>query len=97
MNLPWGATPDVLPPEGEPFQVRWSSARLPHLERVDDEIHVTSQGRRWRFASAAAPLLEGLVSGQPLAVGDLSNDALDPQTVRAFVRELASNGLIVVV
>jgi ribosomal protein L16 Arg81 hydroxylase len=97
MNLPWGATPDVLPPEGEPFQVRWSSARLPHLERVNEEVHVTAQGRRWRFASAATPLLEGLVSGQPLSVRDLSNDALDPQTVRAFLRELASNGLIAVV
>ena len=40
MNLPWGAMPDVLPPESEPFQVRWSSARLPVIERAADEVHV---------------------------------------------------------
>jgi hypothetical protein len=97
MNLPWGAMPDVLPPESEPFRVRWSSSRLPAIEHAGAEVHIVAQGRRWRFAMAAAPLLELLASGQPSAMSDCFNQGLDPQTARMFIRELVTNGLVVVV
>ena len=43
-----------------------------------EEVHVFAQGRRWRFASAAAPLIEQLATGQPLSMADLSSQELDP-------------------
>jgi hypothetical protein len=93
MNLPFGAMPDVLPPEGSAFQVRWAGARRPVLLQSGDEIHVEANGRRWRFAAAARPLLEVLTSGDPCSVAEFA----DAATARAFVRELAINGLVVVV
>jgi hypothetical protein len=95
LNLPWGATPDALPPDGGPLHVRWASARRPHIEQAGAEIHVVANGRRWRFASAAAPMLETLSSGEICSVAELSG--LDPATMRTFIRELVINGLIVVV
>jgi hypothetical protein len=97
MNLPWGAMPDVLPPADEPFQVRWSSARLPSIAYDPTEVRLTALGRRWRFAPAAAPLLERLASGTPVTAGELSHYGLEPQIVRTFLRELVANGLVVVV
>ena len=97
LNLPWDAMPDVLPPEGETFHVQWSSARQPAIERTNQELRVVAQGRRWRFASAAAPVIELLATGRPHSVADLSAQGLDPATVRIFLRELATNGLIIVV
>jgi hypothetical protein len=97
MNLPWGAMPDVLPPEGEAFQVRWSSARLPVIEHTGGEVQIVAQGRRWRFAAAAAPLLNMLASGQPNDIKDFYSQGLDGPTLRAFIRELVTNGLVVVV
>jgi ribosomal protein L16 Arg81 hydroxylase len=96
VNLPWGAMPDVLPPEDQPFRVRWSDSRKPRIEGTNGEVHVFAQGRRWRFASAASQLIEMLATGQPLSMADLAIQQIDPQTVRTFVRELAINGLIVV-
>jgi hypothetical protein len=97
MNLPWSATPDVLPPAAEPFRVRWSSARTPRVNKADGEIHVVARGRRWRFAEAAAPLIEKLISGSPCTVTQLISEDLPESTVRLFLRELMVNGLVVVV
>jgi hypothetical protein len=97
MNLPWGATPDVLPPPDERFCVRWSSARRPKVTEAHGEIHVVARGRKWRFAVAAAPLIDKLVSGRSYTVAELATDDLPESTIRLFLRELAVNGLIVVV
>jgi hypothetical protein len=46
---------------------------------------------------AAAPLIDKLVSGRSYTVAELTTDDLPESTVRLFLRELAMNGLIVVV
>ena len=61
------------------FHVQWSSARQPRIERTNQELHVVAQGRRWRFASAAAPVIELLATGRPHSIADLSAQGLDPE------------------
>jgi hypothetical protein len=96
VNLPWSATPDALP-SGSSFRVRWISPRTPTLSGSNGEVHLTSQGRRWRFASAAAPLLQKLLSGQSCSVAELATGDVPESTAYLFVRELAVNGLVAVV
>lgn len=93
MNLPWAGTPDVLPPDDGVLHVKWASPRRPALERIGGEIHVLANGRRWRFASAAGPLLERLTTGHVCSVEDFADTA----AARTFIRELTINGLVVVV
>lgn len=88
INLPWGAMPEVVPPAD--FRVKWSAARHPVIERSGSEIHILANGRRWKFAAAAGPILDKLTSGQPCAISELG----DSPTTRAFIRELIVNGLV---
>ena len=67
-----------------------------HLDERDGEVHLTAQGRRWRFAAAARPMLERLTIGAPCGMADLAALS-DAGTARAFVRELVVNGLVAVV
>lgn len=96
-SLPWSATAEVLPP-GD-FRVRWSGNRQTGVsDGTGDQVFVQANGRRWHFAGAARPSLEMLVSGRECSVSELR--ALghhDEGTAREFLRELAANGLIVVV
>jgi hypothetical protein len=96
MSLPWTATEQVVPPED--FRFRWSAARDVQLRAsaVDGEIALSAIGRCWRFAAAARPLLEILVSGRELTLDDLGSGDVDRDTLRVFLRELVSNGLVVV-
>jgi hypothetical protein len=100
LTLPWAASTDVLPPEEIPFQVRWSSARPLAINRdaAGDEIVVLTQGRRWRFAAAAGPILDLLISGRACGVAELQSatDGLSRATVRTFLKELVASGLIFV-
>jgi hypothetical protein len=97
--LPWTATPDVVPADG--YTVRWSGSRPPSIRRSDNgnEITIVGNGRRWRFAPAAQPILALLASGQACSAAALRDSAgdLDAATVDAFVRELVVNGLAVLV
>lgn len=95
--LPWSATGNVLPPAG--WQVRWNGNRPAHIEIAGDQVAIAAHGRRWKFAAAARPLLDLLLSGRECTQDDLNRAAgksLDPGIVRDFVRELAENGLVVV-
>jgi hypothetical protein len=95
--LPWSATEDVLPPAG--WQVQWSAARIATIQPGGDDVILIAQGRRWRFAAAARPLLERLVTGELCTREELESaagDSLDTTVVRAFVRELVTNGLLAV-
>jgi hypothetical protein len=95
-SLPWTASPDVLPAESEAFSVQWNGARRVHLNEQDGEIHLIAQGRRWRFAAGARPMLERLISGSPCTMMELASLS-DTATARAFVRDLVVNGLVSVV
>jgi ribosomal protein L16 Arg81 hydroxylase len=91
--LPWTATAEVLPPGS--FRVRWTSSRTTPV-CMNGEVTIAASGRRWRFAAAAAPVLEMLVSGEPCSIAELeAGSAVDTQTTREFVRELVENGLVI--
>jgi hypothetical protein len=94
-SLPWSATGSVLPTQD--WRVQWTGSRALPIETSGDEIAISTQGRRYRFAPAARPLLETLLSGREYAREDLESAASLPNsTVEEFVRELAANGLVVV-
>jgi hypothetical protein len=96
-GLPWSATDDVLPPGT--WRAQWSGNRPVNIEATGDELTLPAFGRRWKFAAAARPLLELLVSGRECTEDDFrtaANGSLSSGVVREFVRELAANGLVVV-
>jgi hypothetical protein len=94
LSLPWTATPDALPPDSAPFTVRWNGARSVVLEREGEEIHVIANGRRWRFAAAAGPMLERLTAAEPCSIAELSTIS---DAARPFVRDLVINSLVTIV
>jgi hypothetical protein len=84
-------------PDGD-FRVRWSGARA---VKVNSEggltVSIEALGRRWRFDAKAAPLLRVLVTAEEFGVRQLIAAAgLEAETVRALLRELAAEGLVVV-
>jgi hypothetical protein len=65
---------------------------------ADGEIVVIASGYRWRFAQAALPLLDLLVSGRKCSITDLESaagGALDSGVIQVFVSELVENGLLI--
>jgi ribosomal protein L16 Arg81 hydroxylase len=92
-SLPWTAG-DATPP---PLSARIALAapRELNLVRDDHSVHFNANGRAWRFAASAEPLLRVLERG-PATVGELCSAAegLDESTVRKFVTELARHGLV---
>jgi hypothetical protein len=95
-SLPWSAAEQTLPPDG--FRVKWNSPRAVPLKVVDGEVTIQANGRRWRFAEAALPVLMALTDGREMSLEELltvEGNVLDPETIRAFVGELASEGLLV--
>lgn len=96
LALPWSATPNLVQSAGN--TVCWNGARRLALQTSDGELILDANGRRWRFAEGARPLLEVLLSGREISVDELSSTAapaLDRETVLSFVRELIKAGLIV--
>jgi hypothetical protein len=96
-TLPWSATDDVLPPGS--WRVQWRGARPVVIETSGDEIAISTFGRRWRFVASARPLLELLVSGREYAKEDLESltpGSLNAAVIQEFVREMVTNGLLVV-
>jgi hypothetical protein len=98
MNLPWSPTARVLPPDDLPFTIKWTGTRPTTLERETGAAVVAANGRRWKFAPEASTLLELLLSGQSLSLQDLEErgGGLGGNTIRAFLKELAENGLITI-
>ncbi len=100
-SLPWGGSRDSLPPVDFSFHLKWNAPRPITLKsNGDHEFEVVCKGRRWRFAEAARPILELL--GHKTFCSDAEvygvvSDALNAQTVRAFLGELVSSGLAVIV
>ena len=97
--LPFSATPELLP--NGPFRVRWNCSRQTKVEDgpAAGEVSVVANGKRWKFAIPARPLLCALTSGRDHSLDDLSRVAdgsLDSGVVREFVKELAANGLVTV-
>jgi hypothetical protein len=98
-SLPWTATGEMLPSES--WRVRWNSARQASIASTgaDGEFAVAANGRRWTFAEASRPLLELLLSRRECDLSDLERAAagtLPSDVIRTFIKELAANGLLVI-
>ena len=95
--LPWSATPDVIP-DGD-YLVRWVPQRAVPIEDAGDEVAIDALGRRWRFRPEARPVLEALTTGCERSRAEMERiggERLGPAVIRAFLRELAVNGLVVI-
>ena len=92
--LPWGAMEAVLPPDG--WRVRWSIARPARVEDAGEEIAVVAKGRRWKFAAEARCAIEKLLSGQECSAADFDCAGISAEDLRAFIQDLAANGLVAV-
>ena len=94
--LPCAATPKILP-DGE-FRVRWNRARAARVNSDGEQaVSVEALGRRWRFAAEAGPLLRALVTGEEFGLRQLAiAGGLEAERVRALLRELAAEGVVVV-
>jgi hypothetical protein len=98
VELPWSAMPTAAPPAPSSI-VRLLAPRPLRLEPKGGVIEFDSMRRRWRFAEAALPVLHALEERRVCTVAELCEAAgarLTPETVRAFVTELALNGLVAV-
>lgn len=100
-SFPWSATRDALPPETEPFFLKWNAARAISAEpNRDREFAMALNGRRWRFAESARPIIELLVQKSCCSPAELCEavcHTLDCKTVRVFLGELVASGLAVIV
>jgi hypothetical protein len=96
LTLPWAASPGVVP-EGD-FNVQWSGVRRAILSTDEEgKVSVEALGRKWVFAAGARSVLELLITGEEYGTRQLIAAAgLDAAIVRAFLRELAAEGLVVV-
>ena len=100
-SLPWSATPDLLPAPGDaPLSVRLVAPRPLNFQVKDGVVEFACLGRRWRLAASARPLLQLLEERRVCRVSELCDAAggeFDERTVRAFLGELLTHGLVAVV
>ncbi|MDT5157411.1 MAG: hypothetical protein QOH51_1768 [Acidobacteriota bacterium] len=97
-ELPWIATPGAEPPAPDAF-VRLLAPRPLKLEAVGGVVEFECMRRRWRFVEDALLVLRPLSKRRLCTVAELCEAArgrLQPETVRAFVAELARHGLVAV-
>jgi hypothetical protein len=96
VTLPWAATPGAAPPEG-PAVVRLLAPRPFKLEAADGVVEFDAMGQHWRFAEDALPVLRTLNDRRACTVAELCEAArrrVEPETVRAFLVELAHRGFV---
>ncbi|HYO78088.1 MAG TPA: cupin domain-containing protein [Thermoanaerobaculia bacterium] len=90
-SLPWtvaNETPAMT------ARVALAAPRALNIVRDEQSIHFDANGRAWKFAAAAEPLLHALERG-PATVAELCNaTTLDGSVVQQFVAELARHGLV---
>lgn len=99
VELPFDATPRQEP-ASLGARVRLLSPRPLKLEAAGGVVEFDSMKRRWRFAEDALLVLRPLEERRECAVAELCEAArakLDERTVRAFVRELAQQGLVALI
>ncbi|HEV7891104.1 MAG TPA: cupin domain-containing protein, partial [Pyrinomonadaceae bacterium] len=98
VELPFDATPRQEP-ASRGARVRLLAPRPLKLEAAGGVVEFDSMKRRWRFAEDALLVLRPLEERRECTVAELCESAsakLDERTVRAFVRELAQQGLVAV-
>jgi hypothetical protein len=99
VELPFDATPRQEPASAR-ARVRLLAPRPLKLEASGGVVEFDSMKRRWRFAEDALLVLRPLEERRECAVAELCEAAsakLDERTVRAFLRELARQGLVALI
>jgi JmjC domain len=99
VELPFDATPRQRP-ASKSARVRLLSPRPLKLEASEGVVEFDALKRRWRFAEDALLVLRPLEERRECTVAELCESAgakLDERTVRAFVRELAQQGLVALI
>ncbi|MBV9082857.1 MAG: hypothetical protein JOZ62_09290, partial [Acidobacteriaceae bacterium] len=98
IGLPWTAMPGVLPADDGEYALTWNVIRPVELERgPDGTVELCANRKRYRFAAAALPVLQALRDARTCSLEQLWSAAagkLDRETIRVFVRELVSEGLV---
>ena len=98
LNLPWDATPEMLPRSGRAL-VRLVAPRPLELRTAGGAVEFDALKRRWRFAAEALAVLGPLAERRACTLAELCEGArgrLDERTVRALVCELSAHGLVTV-
>ena len=99
VELPFDATPRQMPASLN-ARVRLLAPRPLKLEASCGVVEFDSLKRHWRFAEDALLVLRPLEERRECVVAELceaARDTLDERTVRAFVRELAREGLVALI
>ena len=100
VGLPWSATREILP-GGDDARVRFLAPRPLDINVENGRVEFSCLKKRWRFTADAALVLKPLAAHRrALSVSELIDAArgiLDEQTVRRFLAELISHGLVAVV
>ncbi len=93
-SLPWSVRPDESMTHVATLTI--DSPRPLSIVREGASVVFEANNRRWKFASSAEPLLQRLQAGPAslAALADSTNGALDAETIRLFVLELAREGLV---
>jgi ribosomal protein L16 Arg81 hydroxylase len=99
-NLPWGATPQVIPQSKQALVHLVAPRPLKfEFDAGAGAFEFSALKRRWRFAEEALFILRPLEERRACTIAELCEAArgrLDEQTVRAFLRELSLHGLVAV-
>lgn len=95
-NLPWGATPEMMPASGRAV-VRLVAPRPLKFVESNDAVEFSAMKKRWRFKSDALVILRPLAERRVCTVAELCVEArgtLDEATALSLVRELLLHGLV---
>jgi ribosomal protein L16 Arg81 hydroxylase len=98
-GLPFTAMPAALPDDAE-ARLKFSPTRAIRMIDEPDAGAFTfnANGRSWRFATAAKPVIEILADGQTYSLAEIETRVgaqLERDTLREFIAELVKEGLIV--
>lgn len=98
VGLPWTAMPGAVPNDAGECSITWKVRRRANVKsRANGTIEFCANSKRYKFAAAAAPILNLLQDRGTCSVDELCRlcaPGLACATVRAFLRELLSEGLI---
>ena len=99
VNLPWGATPEILPPAADTV-FRWTPPRPVELKAEGGVVEFCCLRKRWRFAEGALVVLTPLAERRTCTLSELREGAkgqLDERRLHALLGELILHGLVAIV
>lgn len=100
-SFPWAVQPELLSSTDD-VTVKLTVPRSTAIRTNNegDQVIFTANGKTWTFAAPAGPVLEHLINKQVCSFRDLydiSEGVLSKETVKLFMGELLSQGLVAIV